>query len=111
RAAATFYYWLDQEHKGTLGLTPYQYWLASEVNSRLTSGLGPVQVKGYAIYNHGEGYFGRRQGKNSGANVSLSGDLSLSFGTVGLQVQYITGERGSKLQIEGGSKTNKSIGA
>jgi hypothetical protein len=28
RAAATFYYWQDQEHKGTLGFTPYQYWIA-----------------------------------------------------------------------------------
>jgi hypothetical protein len=111
RAAATFYYWLDQEHKGTLGLTPYQYWIASEVNSRLTSGLGPIQVKGYAIYNHGEGYFGRRHGQNSGANVSLSGDLSLNFGTVGLQLQYITGTKGSKLQLEGGSKDGKNIGA
>jgi hypothetical protein len=79
------------------------------VNSRLTSKYGPIQVKGYAIYNHGEGYFGRRHGKNSGANVSLSGDMSLSFGTVGLQVQYITGEKGSKLQLEGGSKDTKSI--
>src|SRR5262245_9933779 len=31
RAAATFYYWLDQEHKGTLGFTPYQYWIARQV--------------------------------------------------------------------------------
>lgn len=111
RAAATFYYWLDQEHRGTLGITPYQYWLAGEVTSRVTSSLGPIQVKGYGIYNHGEGFFGRRQGKNSGANLSLSGDLSLSFGTVGLQVQYITGERGSKEQIEGGAKDQKSIGS
>src|SRR5918911_1920340 len=102
RAAATFYYWLDQEHRGTLGLTPYQYWIAGEMTSRLTSGLGPIQVKGYAIYNHGEGYFGRRHGTNGGANVSLSGDMPLSFGTVGIQVQYVTGERGSKLQLEGG---------
>ena len=109
RAAATFYYWLDQEHRGTLGITPNQYWLAGEVTSRVTSSLGPIQVKGYGIYNHGEDFFGRRHGKNSGVNLSLSGDLSLSFGTVGLQVQYITGERGSKEQIEGGAKDQKSI--
>ncbi len=111
RAAATFYYWLDQEHRGTLGFKPFQYWLGGEVTSRLTSGLGPVQVKGYAIYNHGEGFFGRRHGKNSGVNVSLSGDLSLPFGTVGLQTQYITGARGSKVQLEGGGKDGKHIGS
>ena len=38
RAAATFYYWLDQENKGTLGSTPFQYWVAAEVNSCLTLG-------------------------------------------------------------------------
>ena len=111
RAAATFYYWLDHEHQGTLGFTPYQYWFGGEVTSRLASKYGPIEIKGYGIYNHGEGYFGRRHGQNSGANVSLSGDMSLSFGTVGLQVQYITGTRGSKLQLEGGSKDNKSIGS
>jgi len=111
RAAMTFYYWLDQEHQGTLGFKPYQYWIGGEVTSRLASGLGPIQIKGYGIYNHGEGFFGRRRGKNSGGNLSLSGDLSLSFATLGLQVQYITGERGSKRQIEGGSKDNKNIGA
>src|SRR5882724_1131593 len=109
RAAATFYYWLDHEHQGTLGFTPFQYWFGGEVTSRLVSRLGPIQLKGYGIYNHGEGYFGRRQGKNSGANFSLSGDLSLNFGTVGLQVQYITGEKGSKVQLEGGTKDQKSI--
>lgn len=111
RAAATFYYWLDQENRGTLGFKPFQYWLGGEVTSRLVSGLGPIQVKGFGIYNHGEGFFGRRHGKNSGGNLSLSGDLSLSFGTVGLQAQYITGERGSKTQIEGGSKDRKNIGS
>jgi hypothetical protein len=111
RVAATFYYWLDQEHTGTLGFTPYQYWIGSEVASRLTSGLGPVEVKGYAIYNQGKGYFGRRHGQNNGANVSLSGDVLLNFGTVGMQVQYITGASGSKDQLEGGSKDSKSIGS
>jgi len=109
RAAATFYYWLDHEHQGTLGFTPFQYWFGGEVTSRVVSRLGPIQLKGYGIYNHGEGYFGRRQGKNSGDNFSLSGDLSLNFGTVGLQVQYITGEKGSKVQLEGGTKDQKSI--
>src|SRR5215468_3238872 len=111
RAAATFYYWSDQEHKGTLGFTPFQFWIGSEVNSRVTSGLGPIQVKGFAIYNQGEGFFGRRDGKNHGLNASLAGDLLLNFGTVGLQMQYITGEHGSKEQIEGGSKDRKNIGA
>ena len=111
RAAATFYYWSDQEHRGTLGFTPFQYWIGTEVTSRVTSGLGPIQVKGFAIYNNGEGFFGRRTGKNHGVNVSLAGDLPLNFGTVGLQVQYITGERGSKEQMEGGSKNGKNIGA
>lgn len=110
RAATTFYYWLDQEHRGTLGFKPFQYWLGAEVTSRVSSGLGPLQVKGYAIYNHGEGFFGRRHGKNSGGNFSLSGDLSLPFGTVGLQAQYITGHRGSKTQIEGGRKDNSHVG-
>src|SRR5215813_7685676 len=35
RAAATFYYWLDNEHRGTLGFKPYQFWFESEVTSRL----------------------------------------------------------------------------
>jgi len=111
RAAATFYYWADQEHRGTLGFAPFQFWIGSEVTSRLTAGPGPIQVKGYVIYNQGEGFFGRRAGKNRGVNFSLAGDLSLSFGTVGLQVQYITGERGSKQQIEGGSKDRDNISA
>jgi hypothetical protein len=109
RAAATFYYWLDQQHQGTLGFTPYQYWFGGEVTSRLASKFGPIELKGYGIYNHGEGYFGRRHGSNSGLNFSLSGDMSLNFGTVGLQLQYITGAKGSKVQLEGGSKDQKSI--
>ena len=109
RAAATFYYWLDQEHKGTLGFTPYQYWFGGEVTSRLATQYGPIEIKGYGIYNHGEGYFGRRHGSNSGGNFSLSGDMSLNFGTLGLQVQYITGAKGSKVQLEGGSKDQNSI--
>jgi hypothetical protein len=111
RAAATFYYWLDSEHEGTLGFTPYQYWFGGKVTSRLASKYGPIEINGYGIYNHGEGYFGRRHGSNSGFNFSLSGDISLNFGILGLQVQYITGTRGSKLQLEGGSKDSKSIGA
>ena len=43
--------------------------------------------------------------------LSLAGDLALNFGTMGLQVQYITGARGSKEQIEGGAKDRKTIGA
>jgi hypothetical protein len=109
RAAATFYYWLDQEHQATLGFTPYQYWFGGEVTSRLRSSFGPIEIKGYGIYNHGEGYFGRRHGSNSGGNFSLAGDLLLNFGTVGLQIQYITGAKGSKVQLEGGSKDQKSI--
>ncbi|MGE3541632.1 MAG: hypothetical protein AB7N91_29920 [Candidatus Tectimicrobiota bacterium] len=111
RAAATFYYWLDQEHRVVDGVKPYQFWAASEVISRLTSGLGPLQMKAYAIYSQGEGFFGRRQGKNHGFNLSLAGDLSLRLATLGLQVQYISGERGSKLQIEGGTKDRQNIGA
>lgn len=111
RAAATFYYWLDQEHRGTLGFKPYQFWFGSEVTSRLTSGAGPIQLKGYAIYSQGEGFFGRRQGKNHGVNVSLSGDLYWRLATLGLQIQYISGERGSKQQIEGGSKDRDNVGA
>lgn len=111
RAAATFYYWLDQEHRGTLGFKPYQFWFGGEVTSRLTSGAGPIQLKGYAIYSQGEGFFGRRQGKNHGVNVSLSGDLYWRLATLGLQIQYISGERGSKQQIEGGSKDRDNVGA
>lgn len=111
RAAATFYYWLDQEHRGTLGFKPYQFWIGSEVTSRLTSRLGPIQVKGYGIYSQGEGFFGRRQGKNHGFNASVSGDVTMRLATLGLQVQYITGASGSKQDIEGGAKDRKNLGA
>ena len=104
--AATFYYWIDQENRGTLPSDPYQYWLGAEVMSR----LGPVQLNGYGIYNGGEGFFGRRRGENHGFNLSLSGDMALNFGALGLQVQYISGEKGSKQQIEeGGAKDNDNI--
>jgi hypothetical protein len=94
--ASTFYYWADRENRGTLGLDPFQFWLGAEVTTR----VGPVQVNGYAIYNQGEGFFGRRRGKNQGINLSLSGDVRFRIATVGLQVQYISGEKGSKRQIE-----------
>lgn len=106
-AALTFYYWLDQERRGTLNFTPYQSWFGGEITSR----LGPVQLNGYAIYNQGRGFFGRRSGKNTGVNVSLAGDINLDFGTLGLQLQYITGEKGSKQQLEGGTRDSKNIGA
>jgi hypothetical protein len=77
----------------------------------VTSRLGPVQINGYALYNQGEAFFGRRRGKNQGFNLSLAGDWQHSFGTLGLQVQYISGESGSKNQLEGGSKDGANITA
>jgi hypothetical protein len=94
--ASTFYYWADRENRGTLGFDPFQFWFGGEVTSR----LGLVQLNGFAIYNQGEGFFGRRRGKNHGFNLSVAGDLRLTVGTVGLQVQYVSGEKGSKRQIE-----------
>lgn len=105
--AATFYYWIDQENRGNLNADPYQFWIGGEVTSR----LGLVQLNGYGIYNQGQGFFGRRSGKNSGINLSVSGDIHIPLGSFGLQVQYISGEDGSKQQIEGGSKDSDSISA
>jgi hypothetical protein len=107
--ASTFYYLVDRESRDPLDLDfdPYQWWLGVEVTSR----LGPVQLNGYAIYNQGEGYFGRRRGENQGINVSVAGDWFLRLATLGLQVQYISGEEGSKLQIEGGAKDDDNISA
>ena len=96
RAAATFYYWVDQERQGTLGSTPFQFWFGGEVTSRLTSGPGPIQLKGYAIYNQGEGFFGRRQGKNQGLNVSLAGDLFTELWHRGLAGAVHHGRKGQQ---------------
>jgi hypothetical protein len=93
---STFYYWADRENRGTLGLDPYQFWVGGEVSTR----LGPVNINGYGIYNEGEGFFGRRRGKNQGVNLSVAGDMRFRLATVGLQVQYISGEKGSKRQLE-----------
>jgi hypothetical protein len=107
--ASTFYYLVDRENRSTLDLDfdPYQWWLGVEATSR----LGALQLNGYAIYNQGKGYFGRRRGKNHGMNISISGDWFLRFATLGLQVQYISGEKGSKQQIEGGDKDSDNITA
>jgi hypothetical protein len=105
--AATFYYWVDRERRGSLNADPFQFWAGGEVTSR----IGPVQVNGYALYNQGEGFFGRRSGKNRGFNLSLAGDWQHSLGTLGLQVQYISGESGSKRQLEGGVKDGENITA
>lgn len=106
--AATFYYWVDRERRGARNVDPFQFWAGGEVTSR----LGPVQVNGYALYNQGEAFFGRRSGKNSGFNLSVAGDWQHSFGTLGLQVQYVSGESGSKRQLEeDGGKASKNISA
>ncbi len=107
--ASSFHYWIgiDRENKGDLEADPFQYWAGLEVTTR----VGPTLLNGYAILNQGEGYFGRRSGKNSGVNASVAGDYFLSFGTLGLQAQYITGEAGSKSQLENGDKRNADIGA
>lgn len=98
--AATFYFWADQKNEA-LGLDkPYQLWFGAKMTSRVVSSLGSILLNGHAIYNQGEGFFGRRTGKNHGWNFSLSGDLYHRLGLVGLQVQYISGESGSKCQIE-----------
>lgn len=102
-AAAAVYFWSDQESETVDLENPYQLWLGGEVTSRIVSPLGPVLVNGYAIYNQGEGFFGRRRGENRGWNISLAGDLYYRLGTVGLQVQYISGEEGSKCQLEAAS--------
>ncbi len=105
---ASFHYWIDQGNRGDLSRDPFQWWLGLELTSR----MGQVQVNGYAIYNEGEGFFGRRSGKNRGFNISLAGDMRLSFGTLGLQVQYISGEAGSKNQLErDGAKADETISA
>lgn len=106
--ASTFYFLADRE-RDTLNLNfrPYQWWLGGEINSRLSL----VHVNGYVIYNRGEGFFGRRRGENHGWLMSLAGDMQLKVGTVGLQVQYISGEEGSKGQIETGSKGSADISA
>ena len=106
--ASSFHYWSDQGNKRNLEVDPFQYWIGLEVTSR----VGPTLLNGYAILNQGEGYFGRRSGKNGGVNASVSGDYFLSFGTLGLQAQYITGEAGSKVQLENaGDERNADIGA
>lgn len=107
--AVTFYFLADRERENLpLDFEPYQMWLGSEVTSR----IGLLQINGYLIYNKGEGFFGRRRGANHGWNMSLAGDVHLTIGTLGLQVQYITGEAGSKQQVEaGGTKDNDDITA
>jgi hypothetical protein len=101
--ASSFYYWIDRENRhtintevGSVEINPYQFWIGGEVTTRLAEAL----VKGYAIYNQGQGYFGRRRGQNHGINLSLAGDWQFRIATVGMQVQYISGEKGSKRQIE-----------
>jgi hypothetical protein len=107
----SFSYWVDQGNRGDLIHDPYQWWIGLEVTSR----VGPVQLNSYVIYNQGEGFFGRRSGKNQGYNISLAGDMTFDFGTLGLQMQYISGEKGSKLDLEnhegGGSREGESISA
>lgn len=106
--ASSFHYWADQGNKGDLDVDPFQYWVGLEVTSR----VGQALLNGYAILNQGEGYFGRRRGENGGVNASVSGDYFLDFGTLGLQAQYITGEAGSKVQLENdGDARDADIGA
>ena len=112
RVGTSFYFWADQEQEELNLDHPYQMWMGGEIDTQIMSALGPVLINGYAIYNQGEGFFGRRAGENHGWNFSVSGDLHHRFGIFGLQVQYITGEEGSKAQIEGeGSKSNDDISA
>lgn len=107
----SFSYWVDRGNRGDLNHDPFQWWLGLEVASR----LGPVYLNSYLIYNQGEGFFGRRSGKNQGYNASVAGDMTFNFGTLGLQVQYISGEKGSKLELErhpgGGSREGETISA
>ena len=106
--AGTFYFWADRERdERPLDFEPYQWWFGGEVTSR----FGLWHVNGYVIYNQGRGFFGRRDGRNQGVNASLSGDAHLKIGTIGVQVQYISGEKGSKQQIEGGAKDSDDISA
>ncbi|MGQ4809454.1 hypothetical protein NKDENANG_02871 [Candidatus Entotheonellaceae bacterium PAL068K] len=106
--ASTFYFWADREPENRpLDVDPYQMWFGFEMTSR----LGLLQLNGYTLYNQGEGFFGRRPGKNRGWNFNLGGDWHFKIGTVGLQVQYITGEEGSKEQIEEGDKADNDISA
>ena len=107
--ASTFYFWADREREDRpLDVDPFQAWLGVEVTSRISR----LQLNSYAIYNQGEGFFGRRSGENHGWNFSLGGDWHFSRGTVGLQAQYITVEEGSKAQIEGdGAKAGDDISA
>ncbi len=109
--ALSFSYWIDQGNRGELDSDPFQWWIGLEVTSR----VGPVHLNSYFIYNQGEGFFGRRSGKNRGYNVSLAGDMIFDFGTLGLQVQYISGEEGSKFDLEnangGGSRADETISA
>ncbi len=110
RVASTFYFWAEKENEALDLDNPYQMWLGGEITSQARSRLGPVLINGYAIYNQGEGFFGRREGENHGWNFSLSGDLRHRLGTFGLQFQYITGEEGSKSLIEtGGAKDEADI--
>jgi len=110
--ASTFYYWIDRGNRDNLEFDPFQWWFGLEVTSHLASPLGPVLMNGYVIYNQGEGFFGRRSGENHGYNASLSGDLHLRLVTLGLQIQYISGEKGSKQALEtGGSKENDDMTA
>jgi hypothetical protein len=105
---ATFYFWADREREERpLDFEPYQMWLGGEVTSR----FGLWHLNGYIIYNQGRGFFGRRDGRNQGINASLSGDAHLKIATVGLQVQFISGEEGSKRQMEGGAKDSDDISA
>jgi hypothetical protein len=107
---STFYFWADRqrpERAPALGFDPYQWWFGGEITSRVSL----VQVNGYVIYNQGKGFFGRRAGKNHGFNASLAGDARLGIGTVGLQVQYISGEKGSKQELEGGIRDGSDISA
>jgi len=110
RAAATFYYWLDQEHKGTLGFTPYQYWIATEVTSRLTSGL--VQSRSKAMPSTiTVRLFWSTPGDEQRCERQSVWRCVAELWHGGLTVAVHYGGAGSKLQLEGGSKDTKNIGA
>ena len=104
----SFSYWADRGQQGDLESDPYQWWVGLEVTSR----FGLAQLNGYAIYNQGEGFFGRRSGKNEGYNLSLAADMTFNFGVIGVQAQYISGERGSKSDLEtGGNRSDETMSA
>jgi hypothetical protein len=113
---ASVYVWDDNSNDNPNGNDAYQVYTGLKLNTVL---FGKAQVEIYGVYNRGQEYQGQaalrsfdgsvtRHGLTGSNNQGFMGSLHIDYPLkkhwLGITLQYISGEKGSRVQLDGSGR-------